>query len=171
VAACRRQRQTDFPSPAAGHLRDYWPRKKHEDWSNKKNLIDRFTPYNWLFVQQVTVDGRRISLPRRCMHCDNPPSAKLCPFGVKHKTAEGPVYIDHSLCFGGAKYRSVCPWHVPQRQAGVGIYTLWQKYLSVGGGVMYKCDLCRDQLAVGKTPFCIEACPHHAMKIGRRDEI
>jgi len=105
------------------------------------------------------------------MHCDNPPCAKLCPFGVKHKTAEGPVYIDQHLCFGGAKCRTVCPWSVPQRQAGVGIYTLWQKYLPVGGGVMYKCDLCRARLSAGKKPHCIEACPKDAMLIGRRDHI
>jgi Fe-S-cluster-containing dehydrogenase component len=105
------------------------------------------------------------------MHCDNPPCAKLCPFGVKHKTSEGPVYIDQNLCFGGAKCRTVCPWSVPQRQAGVGIYTMWQSFLPVGGGVMFKCDLCRERLLAGDLPLCIEACPQNAMQVGRRDEI
>ena len=36
---------------------------------------------------------------------------------------------------------------------------------------MYKCDLCRDRLADGGKPHCIEACPKDAMTIGRRDEI
>ena len=102
------------------------------------------------------------------MHCDNPPCAKLCPFGVKHKTPEGPVYIDHNLCFGGAKCRTVCPWSVPQRQAGVGIYTLWQRFLPAGGGVMFKCDLCRERLLSGDRPLCIDACPNKSMQIGRR---
>ena len=171
VQSCREVRQNDFPRPAKDQLRDYWPQKKHEDWSQKQQLSDRFTPYNWIFLQQVEVGGRLVSIPRRCMHCDNPPCAKLCPFGVKHKTPEGPVYIDHDLCFGGAKCRSVCPWSVPQRQAGVGIYTIWQKYLPVGGGVMFKCDLCRDRLQDGMQPHCIEVCPRKAMQIGRRDEI
>ncbi len=171
VSSCRSGRESSFPRPEKEQLRDYWPQKKHEDWSSKRQLTDRFTPYNWIFLQQVKVGDKTISIPRRCMHCDNPPCAKLCPFGVKHKTVEGPVYIDQSLCFGGAKCRAVCPWSVPQRQAGVGIYTLWQKFLPVGGGVMYKCDLCRDRLAAGDTPYCIEACPQQAMKIGRRDEI
>ena len=171
VQSCREGRQNDFPRPEKEQLRDYWPQKKHEDWSQKQQLSDRFTPYNWIFLQQVEVGGRLVSIPRRCMHCDNPPCAKLCPFGVKHKTPEGPVYIDHDLCFGGAKCRSVCPWSVPQRQAGVGIYTLWQKYLPVGGGVMFKCDLCRDRLQDGMQPHCIEVCPRKAMQIGRRDEI
>ncbi len=171
VSSCKNERQQSFPKVNKDQLQDYWPQKKHEDWSDKQHLTDRFTPYNWIFVQKVKVDGEEISIPRRCMHCDNPPCAKLCPFGVKHKTAEGPVYIDQSLCFGGAKCRSVCPWQVPQRQAGVGVYTLWQKYLPVGGGVMFKCDLCRNLLAEGKSPHCINACPQNAMKIGRRDEI
>lgn len=171
IVACRQGREKDFPEPSADQLRDYWPQKMHEDWSDKRTISDRFTPYNWIFVQQVEIDGRTVSVPRRCMHCDNPPCAKLCPFGVKHKTAEGPVYIDQNLCFGGAKCRSVCPWSVPQRQAGVGLYTLWQKFLPVGGGVMYKCDLCRDRLAAQEKPFCIGACPTQAMKIGTRSQI
>lgn len=171
VTSCRQGRQSEFPDPAKSQLRDYWPQKKHEDWSDKRDITNRFTPYNWIFVQQVEIEGKTISIPRRCMHCDSPPCAKLCPFGVKHKTVEGPVYIDHNLCFGGAKCRSVCPWSVPQRQAGVGIYTLWQKYLPVGGGVMYKCDLCRERLHEGEKPFCIEACPKQAMKIGTREDI
>lgn len=171
IDACRTGRKNAFPKPRKEELRDYWPQKKHEDWSDKKHLTDRFTPYNWIFVQRVKVGEKEISIPRRCMHCDNPPCAKLCPFGVKHKTKQGPVYIDTDLCFGGAKCRTVCPWHVPQRQAGVGLYTLWQRFLPVGGGVMYKCDLCRTRLAENKLPHCIEACPKNAMKIGRRDAI
>lgn len=171
VSACRKGRRASFPEPAQEQLRDYWPQKKHEDWSHKRHLTDRFTPYNWLFVQQVEVDGKRLTIPRRCMHCDNPPCAKLCPFGIKHKTKEGPVYIDQSLCFGGAKCRTVCPWSVPQRQAGVGLYTLWQHILPVGGGVMFKCDLCRERLGRGENPHCIEVCPRKAMHIGPRKEI
>ncbi|MEE4242287.1 MAG: 4Fe-4S dicluster domain-containing protein [Desulfopila sp.] len=171
VTACRQGKKDVFPNPPKEELRDYWPQNRHEDWSDKKHLTDRFTPYNWIFVQKVKIGDREISIPRRCMHCDNPPCAKLCPFGVKHKTPEGPVYIDHNLCFGGAKCRTVCPWSVPQRQAGVGLYTLWQKYLPVGGGVMFKCDLCRDRLATGEKPFCMEQCPKKAMVVGRRDEI
>ena len=36
---------------------------------------------------------------------------------------------------------------------------------------MYKCDLCRERLASQEKPFCIEACPREAMKIGTRKEI
>lgn len=174
VTACRTANAHKFPEPDPAMLKDYWPQKKHEDWSDKRHQTDRLTPYNWLFVQKVTVDmggtPTEAHIPRRCMHCDNPPCVKLCPFGAKNKTLEGPVYINEALCMGGAKCRDVCPWNVPQRQAGVGPYTKIDP-VPAGGGVMYKCDLCRDRLAEGGLPACVEACPRGAMHIGTRNEI
>ncbi|MBI5446096.1 MAG: 4Fe-4S dicluster domain-containing protein [Deltaproteobacteria bacterium] len=172
--ACREANAAKFPEPDPTKIKDYWPQKMHEDWSGKRQVTDRLTPYNWLFVQTVEVpfEGglRKVSIPRRCMHCDNPPCAKLCPFGAAKKTAEGPVHIEPDACFGGAKCRDVCPWKVPQRQAGVGVYTHLDP-LPVGGGVMYKCDLCRDRLARGEKPACVGACPRQAVRIGRRRDI
>jgi len=174
VGACRTACTPKFPEPDPAKLKDYWPQPFHEDWSGRRDITDRLTPYNWSYVQRVSVDvdGRRkeVAIPRRCMHCDNPPCVKLCPFGTNKKTPEGPVHIDPDLCFGGAKCRTVCPWHVPQRQAGVGIYTHLDP-LPVGGGVMYKCDLCRDRLALGEQPACLAACPRQAMHLGTRREI
>ena len=43
----------------------------------------------------------------------------------------------------------VCPWNIPQRQAGVGVYMHIVPDLA-GGGVMYKCDMCADLLKKGK---------------------
>lgn len=174
VAVCRETNKHKFPKPDKSKIKDYWPQKTHEDWSDKTHLIDRLTPYNWTFVQKVTVqvDGKdeTIYIPRRCMHCDNPTCSKLCPFGTNKKAPEGPVYIDPTLCFGGAKCRTVCPWSVPQRQAGVGIYTYLDP-LPVGGGVMYKCDLCLDLIRKGDSPACVKACPQKAMLFGIKQDI
>jgi len=104
------------------------------------------------------------------MHCDNPACATICPFSANHKYENGAVVIDPDLCFGGAKCKSVCPWEIPQRQSGVGIYLHILPNLA-GNGVMYKCDLCRERLAAGKLPGCIEACPRQAMLIGPRKGI
>lgn len=174
VSACRKKNAERFPQPDPAMLKDYWPKKYHEDWSGRRDIDWRLTPYNWLFIEEVylEIDGReqKVSIPRRCMHCDNPPCVKLCPFGTAKKERNGPVHIDPTLCFGGAKCRAVCPWHVPQRQSGVGIYTTLDP-VPVGGGVMYKCDLCRDLLAKGEEPACHSVCPKQAMTIGPRDEI
>jgi len=174
VSACRTVNKDKFPEPDKKMLKNYWPQPYHEDFSDKRDVDTRLTPYNWLFVQRIKVehDGKEVevSMPRRCMHCDNPPCAKLCPFGVNKKTKAGPVYIDKSLCFGGAKCRQVCPWNVPQRQAGVGVYTMLDP-IPVGGGVMFKCDMCRDRLADGKLPACSESCPKDAVKFGKKKDV
>jgi formate dehydrogenase iron-sulfur subunit len=173
VGACRTKNQDRFPQPAAD-IPLNWPQGKNEDWSDKKGLSKRLTPYNWTFVQKVKVEheGRsvEVDVPRRCMHCDNPPCVKVCPFSAQKKEKEGPVLIDEDLCFGGAKCRDVCPWGIPARQAGVGLY---MKVLpgTVGGGVMYKCDLCYDRVKGGKTPACMEACPKGALTIGPKSQM
>lgn len=175
VSACREENKHTFPKPAQSEkIEYYWPNKKKEDWQDKKDLTTRLTPYNWTFVQKVTVEhngkAMEVCIPRRCMHCDNPPCANLCPFGAQNKTPEGPVLINYDLCLGGAKCRDVCPWGIPARQAGVGLYMkIAPKYL--GAGVMYKCDYCHDRLKTGKDPACVETCPKKAIVFGRQEEI
>ncbi len=156
VQACRRVNEKKFPNPKEP-IKDLWPQKTHDDWSKKRDVIDTLTPYNWLTVQKVDVDGEEIFIPRRCMHCDNPPCANLCPFGALNKYSDGSVVINPNLCLGGAKCKAVCPWHIPQRQSGVGLYLKLQP-VPAGGGVMYKCDLCRDRIRSGQVPACVEAC-------------
>jgi len=173
VTACREENRGRFPEPIK-EIGNYWPQKKKEDWSNKKGLTSRLTPYNWTFVQKAEVehDGRvqTIYVPRRCMHCDNPPCANLCPVSVLHKMPEGPVAIDHDLCLGGAKCRTVCPWGIPARQAGVGIYLkIAPKF--AGGGVMYKCDHCYNRVKSGREPACVEACPRNAIIFGEKEKM
>jgi formate dehydrogenase iron-sulfur subunit len=175
VSACREYNRPRFPEPVK-NIQPYWPHKFYEDWSKKRDVYNTFTPYNWIFVQKVAVEGQGdIFVPRRCMHCDNPPCVSLCPFGALSKEKEGNTVISDALCFGGAKCRDVCPWHIPQRQAGVGLYLkIMPKF--AGGGVMYKCDLCKDLVARGNTPACVAACTEHlgermAMFFGQREVI
>lgn len=169
VKACKIKNQSRFPVPAQPVM-DYWPQKKHEDYSNQKDNISRLTPYNFTFVQSVEVNGKSVFVPRRCMHCDNPPCQKLCPFGVISKSDEGAVDIDENFCFGGAKCRDACPWGIPQRQGGVGLYLKVAPKFA-GGGAMFKCDMCADLLAKGEKPVCQSACPKGAIKFAPKDEI
>jgi ferredoxin len=78
--------------------------------------------------------------------------------------------IDADICLGGSKCKDVCPWEIPQRQTGVGLYLDLLPSLA-GNGVMFKCDRCYDRLARGEEPACIEACPEGVQTIGSRDEI
>ena len=167
--ACTLKNENRYPEPV-DDIPVNWPTGKYEDWSEKRDLKDRFTPYNWTFVETVELDGGTLNVPRKCMHCDNPPCANLCPFSVQEKTASGAVVINEKGCMGGAKCRDVCPWEVPQRQAGVGIYMNLAPGL-VGGGVMYKCDMCVDLVQQGGQPACVSACPTGAQRFGPKDQM
>jgi Fe-S-cluster-containing dehydrogenase component len=155
----------------------YPPRVKAEDFSDKRGVTDRLTPYNWLYIQtaraegqSAKADGREVFIPRRCMHCQNPPCANLCPWGAAARDKNGVVRIDDQICLGGAKCKTVCPWEIPMRQTGVGLYLkLLPRY--GGNGVMYKCDRCYDRLARGQKPACVEACPYEVQEIGPRAEM
>lgn len=174
VEACRDANRPKFPEPVKPYPEMYPKRVKVEEWSDKRDVDDRLTPYNWLYIQsaEVTIgeESKEINIPRRCMHCVNPPCVKLCPWGAARQYDNGIAQIDADLCMGGAKCRTVCPWQIPQRQTGVGLYLKLLPELA-GNGVMYKCDRCYDRLTQGELPACIDACPEEVQRIGPREEI
>jgi len=174
VEACQEVNEPKFPEPKKPFPKMYPNRVKVSDWSEKRDVTDRLTPYNWSFIQEstVTVNGNEetFTFPRRCMHCQNPPCADLCPWGAARKLKNGITLIDSDICLGGSKCKVVCPWHIPQRQTGVGLYLDLMPSFA-GNGVMYKCDRCYNRIEKGKLPACIEVCPENVQKIGPRDAI
>jgi Fe-S-cluster-containing dehydrogenase component len=174
VAACGEANEAAYPQPKKPFPKMYPARAKVADWSDKQAVDDRLTPYHWLYIQSatVTLDGEEVELtiPRRCMHCVNPPCVKLCPWGSAQQLENGISRIDSEICLGGSKCNKVCPWDIPQRQTGVGLYLdLLPSF--AGNGVMYKCDRCHARVAEGDLPACIEACPEDVQTIGPRTEI
>lgn len=174
VEACREVNAKKYPTPSKPYPKMYPSKVKVSDWSDKKDVTDRLTPYNWVFIQHAEVDinGKKeeLTFPRRCMHCQNPPCADLCPWGAARKLDNGISVIHPDICLGGSKCKDVCPWHIPQRQTGVGLYLKILPSLA-GNGVMYKCDRCHERVAKGELPACIEVCPEKVQKIGPRSEI
>lgn len=174
VEACRESNAAKFPNPKKPFPKMYPQRSKPEDWSGKKDSTEELTPYNWLFIQNidVTINGEdtTLTVPRRCMHCINPPCVKLCPWGAARQFENGISQIDSDICLGGSKCKKVCPWKIPQRQSGVGLYLDLMPSFA-GNGVMYKCDRCYTKIAKGENPACIDACPEGVQTIGPRDEI
>lgn len=176
VEACRDANYEKHPEPERPFPKMYPNRVKAADWSDEegREVRDRLTPYNWLTIQWATVeiDGEAVDLsfPRRCMHCQNPPCADLCPWGAARKLKNGITLIHPDICLGGRKCQVVCPWDIPQRQTGVGLYLDILPSLA-GNGVMFKCDRCYNRIAEGELPACIEACPEDVQIIGPRKEI
>ena len=173
VSACRESNAHKFPEPKKPFPK-MLGKARTEDWSERRDVEDRLTPYNWLTLQtaEVEYDGtaHEVHVPRRCMHCQNPPCAHLCPFGAASKLENGTTRIHDSFCMGGSKCQAVCPWGVPQRQSGVGLYLHMMPRLA-GNGVMYKCDRCFQLVEQGDAPACISACPEDVQTIGPRHEI
>jgi len=174
VQACRETNAAKFPEPRKPFPKMYPSRVKVSDWSERREVTDRLTPYNWLFIQHAAVklngEDTELTIPRRCMHCVNPPCVKLCPWGSAKQLENGISWIDADICLGGSKCKNVCPWDIPQRQTGVGLYLDLLPSLA-GNGVMYKCDRCRDRIARGERPACIDACPEEVQSIGPRQDI
>jgi Fe-S-cluster-containing dehydrogenase component len=174
VEACRVANAPKFPNPVKPFPRMIPGRVKVSDWSDRRDVADRLTPYNWLFIQEATVsvngETHDFTFPRRCMHCVNPPCVKLCPWGAARQYRNGISRIDTGMCLGGSKCQAVCPWDIPQRQTGDGLYLKLLPSLA-GNGIMNKCDRCYDRVAAGGLPACIEACPENVQSIGPRKEI
>jgi len=177
VEACRDVNAKKFPEPQ-GEMPVMYPvsKVKIADWSSpeKREVDHRLTPYNWLYIQ--TAEGTyqdeefELNIPRRCMHCRNAPCSKLCPFGAAFTQPNGIIRIHPEVCMGGAKCKRVCPWHIPERQSGVGLHlNLLPQY--AGNGVMYKCDRCYHRIADGDVPACVEVCPEDVQQIGPRPQI
>ncbi|MCG8635067.1 MAG: 4Fe-4S dicluster domain-containing protein [Desulfobacterales bacterium] len=174
VHACRESNAGKFPRPQKPFPRMFPDRVPVEDWSDRKDVSDRLTPYNWLFIQQASavINGEEtlLTIPRRCMHCVNPPCVKLCPWGAAKQEVNGLSRIDSDICLGGSKCNKVCPWDIPQRQTGVGLYLDILPGLA-GNGVMYKCDRCFQKIENGETPACIDACPEGVQTMGPKSEM
>ena len=51
-------------------------------------------------------------MPRPCMHCDNPPCAKVCPTGARYKREDGLVATDTERCIGCRYCEVSCPYGV-----------------------------------------------------------
>ena len=174
VEACSEANADKYPDPQKPFPKMYPGRVPVEDWSEKQDVNDRLTPYNWLYIQRADVEingeEKELTIPRRCMHCVNPPCVKLCPWGAAQQQENGISRIDSDLCLGGSKCKKVCPWDIPQRQTGTGLYLDILPSMA-GNGVMYKCDRCYDRVADGELPACIEACPEDVQTIGPREDI
>jgi formate dehydrogenase iron-sulfur subunit len=159
VEACNEVNADKYPRPEKPFPKMYPARVPVEDWSEKQDVTDRLTPYNWLFIQRASVningEETELTMPRRCMHCVNPPCVKLCPWGAARQLPNGISRINSDICLGGSKCKKVCPWDVPQRQTGTGLYLDILPSFA-GNGVMYKCDRCYNRIADGELPACIE---------------
>ena len=86
-----------------------------------------------------------------CNHCIDPECLRGCPTNSYIKFDNGIVFHEDETCIGCQYCTWNCPYEVPVFNRDRGIVT--------------KCDMCHDKLAVGETPACVQACPAGAIEI------
>jgi formate dehydrogenase iron-sulfur subunit len=100
---------------------------------------------NWRAPQQQTITTA-------CHHCVEPGCLEGCPVPAYDKDpVTGIVRHLDDQCIGCQYCVMKCPYEVPQ--------------YSAKRGIVRKCDMCANRLAVGEAPACVQACPHEAIKI------
>jgi protein nrfC homolog len=89
-----------------------------------------------------------------CQHCTNAPCVSVCPTGASFIDAStGIVDVHKDLCVGCQYCIAVCPYRV--------------RFIHPVHKTADKCNFCRDtNLAKGKQPACVEACPTNALTFG-----
>lgn len=112
-----------------------------ELWRNVGLLVGGSEPEP--MVQHVTA---------ACHHCLEPACMHGCPVKAYEKDpVTGIVAHLDDQCIGCKYCMFMCPYDVPS--------------YSKSKGIVRKCNMCTDRLAVGEAPACVQACPNEAIKI------
>ena len=96
-----------------------------------------------------------------CNHCDNPPCVRVCPTQATFRRDDGVVMMDMHRCIGCRYCMAACPYG--SRSFNWSNPRSYMKdvpnpdFPTRMRGVVEKCNLCAERLAVGKKPACVDA--------------
>ena len=82
-----------------------------------------------------------------CFHCADAPCAEVCPVDAIVRETDGRVVIREG-CIRCGRCIEACPFDAIDQLAD---------------GTPQKCDGCADELAKGRDPVCVRACPMRAL--------
>jgi formate dehydrogenase iron-sulfur subunit len=105
-----------------------------------------------LLVSDETARPFQQTVTTACHHCVDPACLNGCPVLAYEKdTATGIVKHLDDQCIGCQYCVLKCPYEVPRYSSRLGI--------------VRKCDMCANRLAVGEAPACVQSCPSSAIRI------
>ncbi|BCO10319.1 4Fe-4S ferredoxin [Desulfolithobacter dissulfuricans] len=136
-----------------------FPDKKDEiKWIWLMEYENVFPEHSHYFKNKELLDHEVLVM---CNHCDNPPCVKACPTRATFKNKDGIVAMDYHRCIGCRFCMAACPygarsfnWRNPRDY----IENYNREFPSRMRGVVEKCNLCAERVALGKQPACVEAC-------------
>ena len=103
-------------------------------------------------VGDCSSNGMQQHITTACHHCVEPACLEGCPVLAYDKDpVTGIVRHLDDQCIGCNYCVMKCPYEVPKYSSRLGI--------------VRKCDMCADRLAVGEAPACAQACPSAAIQI------
>ena len=134
--------------------------KFSETWSNPRYLSSN--QYNRIILREIARPGGQMEwhfISRRCMHCNDPACASVCPVGALEKMREGPVVYDDYKCIGCRYCMMACPFQIPKFEWGSAV------------PLVRKCTFCAERLAMGLAPSCVTTCPTATLLFGERADL
>jgi len=104
----------------------------------------------------MDADGRNV--PIQCRHCEDAPCVTVCPSGALYKDEQtGRTLTAPEKCIGCKACVVVCPFGA----------VVWNDRVHR----IIKCDLCEGITGEGEEPRCVTACPTHARRVVRLEEL
>lgn len=109
-------------------------------------------------------NGRELSLPMMCQHCEHPPCVDVCPTGASFKREDGIVLVDRHRCIGCRYCMMACPYKA--RSFVHEVLSDQNPDVPRGKGTVEGCSMCVHKVDVGEQPACSQSCPNKAILFG-----
>ncbi len=122
----------------------------------------RTTAKEYTIVNRYQPKGQKLPVfvKTQCNHCMEPACVSACFVKALHKSKDGPVTYDASLCVGCRYCMVACPFDIPAYE-----------YNEPFSPRIMKCTMCQPRIEKGERPGCVAACPRDALTFGKRDDL
>jgi Fe-S-cluster-containing dehydrogenase component len=114
---------------------------------------------DYLYAARLSIQlAGGYSVPVHCAQCASAPCLTVCPTGALQRAEpEGPIFSILARCIGCKYCVLACP---------MGVLSLDSRT-----GLVQKCDQCRERMATGRLPACVEHCPAGALEVVDLDRV